>query len=469
MTKISRIKAEDIDLFRIPYGIDDNASDRFDRDTGVPEFCQRFFPKSNIQIQLEYLVTHPDTDDKDVRYRRAVYEFLTKPGTGLTEPGVLHEISRVIDKLGKLDYSGFKAFQVVPNWEDPKIVNVFSRIDKHIQTHTKRLARLLEGSNNQGINKLRKYFAQFVSEHDIQTRYQRPKEFIDSYMQMEGVLENELLFFREAKKFEEMMKEQCLPVCLPKNLRGKKGVFLDIKDFYPLFEEMPAEDYVMNDLCLTYENPVVVLTGRNYNGKSNFMKSIGLIVFMNRTGGPVPAREARILNPDRVVYFRGEIDERPEAIDLECEFPEFRQGQKYEVKKTSTFHSQLKKLRENLMDDLESCVRNTGSNPRYLVLLNEPTSGTDSETQIESLGEILRSLAQIYHVPTIVETHCTDLAYAIQADPKKYAGIQLLKFTEEHPFKAMPGIGKSEGRYLAEQMGLTFEQLRGRYDEAMRK
>lgn len=77
---------------------------------------------------------------------------------------------------------------------------------------------------------------------------------------------------------------------------------------YVMAEVLPAEDNVMelkgafhpmlknpvaNDLTISAENNIIFLTGANMAGKSTFMKTFGIAVFLAHVGFPVPAEAMR--------------------------------------------------------------------------------------------------------------------------------------------------------------------------------
>jgi len=488
-------RIREIDLFRdVLYDI---TSDRFYRDIGIPELCQRFFPKTNAAIELEFIVTAPLIDNEDIRFRRGGYIDFSEGDT-----------TEAIETVSKGIKSGCDIGRWVNGWNEKTMARIFGgqpdkiplelnvpeyeRSKEHFLKQKRKLLRILRDKKSDSAKQLADFFSEFSPE-TMKMDYANPtKELIDGIYRRPSwgisfedsakndaspanfhklveetskMLERQFLYFKEAREFERTLRGLNLPISLPEILDENEGVFLDLKRFYPLYEEMDPTLYVMNDLTLTYDCPVVVLTGANFNGKSAFMKSVGMNVFMARTGGPIPAGEgSRILNPERIIYFRGEVDKRPKKLsDMEMSH-----GKKYETKPHSTFQSQLEKI-SRLFKSMDKYIARNGRNPNYLIMLNEPLSGTDVTTESETLAGILRAFAQVYHVPTIVETHFTDAALLIQNDPENYHGIQLLKFGRDEPFRAKPGVGPSEGRILVEGMGLTYEQLERKHDLAMMK
>jgi DNA mismatch repair protein MutS len=78
---------------------------------------------------------------------------------------------------------------------------------------------------------------------------------------------------------------------------------------HPVVERMmPRDKFIPNDVRLTREARVIILTGPNMAGKSTILRQIGLIVLMAQIGAYVPARAARIGVTDRVFTRVGASD-----------------------------------------------------------------------------------------------------------------------------------------------------------------
>jgi DNA mismatch repair protein MutS len=69
------------------------------------------------------------------------------------------------------------------------------------------------------------------------------------------------------------------------------------------------EPFVPNDVCLSPEETILVITGPNMSGKSTFLRQVALIVLMAQIGSFVPADEARIGLVDRIFTRIGAQDE----------------------------------------------------------------------------------------------------------------------------------------------------------------
>ncbi|MCC6132484.1 MAG: DNA mismatch repair protein MutS, partial [Acidobacteria bacterium] len=78
---------------------------------------------------------------------------------------------------------------------------------------------------------------------------------------------------------------------------------------HPVVEALrPREPFVPNDLSLSEEKRVVVLTGPNMGGKSTYLRQNALIVLLAHAGSFVPAASARIGMCDRIFTRVGASD-----------------------------------------------------------------------------------------------------------------------------------------------------------------
>lgn len=82
-----------------------------------------------------------------------------------------------------------------------------------------------------------------------------------------------------------------------------------IEGRHPVVELTISEPFVPNDVHLTPEERILVITGPNMSGKSTYIRQVALIVLMAQIGSFVPAREARIGVVDRIFTRIGAQDE----------------------------------------------------------------------------------------------------------------------------------------------------------------
>ena len=78
---------------------------------------------------------------------------------------------------------------------------------------------------------------------------------------------------------------------------------------HPVVERMmPRDRFIPNDVTLTEDARLVILTGPNMAGKSTILRQIGLVVLMAQMGSFVPAARARVGIADRVFTRVGASD-----------------------------------------------------------------------------------------------------------------------------------------------------------------
>jgi DNA mismatch repair protein MutS len=78
---------------------------------------------------------------------------------------------------------------------------------------------------------------------------------------------------------------------------------------HPVVERMmPRDKFIPNDVRLSTDARMIILTGPNMAGKSTVLRQVGLIVLMAQVGSFVPARAARIGVVDRVFTRVGASD-----------------------------------------------------------------------------------------------------------------------------------------------------------------
>src|SRR5213075_2760036 len=78
---------------------------------------------------------------------------------------------------------------------------------------------------------------------------------------------------------------------------------------HPVVERMmPREKFIPNDVSLSEDARMIILTGPNMAGKSTVLRQVGLIVLMAQVGSFVPATRARIGVVDRLFTRVGASD-----------------------------------------------------------------------------------------------------------------------------------------------------------------
>jgi len=149
---------------------------------------------------------------------------------------------------------------------------------------------------------------------------------------------------------------------------------------HPVVERMmPRDKFIPNDVVLTEDERVIVLTGPNMAGKSTILRQIGLIVLMAQTGSFVPASRARVGVCDRVFTRVGASDNL--------------------VRGQSTFMVEMAET---------SAILHTASR-RSLVLLDEIGRGTSTYDGVSIAWSVTEHLHDAVGCKTVFATHYHEL------------------------------------------------------------
>jgi len=149
---------------------------------------------------------------------------------------------------------------------------------------------------------------------------------------------------------------------------------------HPVVERMmPREKFIPNDVTLTEDARVIVLTGPNMAGKSTVLRQIGLIVLMAQMGSFVPASEADVGIVDRLFTRVGASDNL--------------------VRGQSTFMVEMSETSAIL----HSATR------RSLVLLDEIGRGTSTYDGVSIAWAVTEHLHDITGCRTVFATHYHEL------------------------------------------------------------
>lgn len=149
---------------------------------------------------------------------------------------------------------------------------------------------------------------------------------------------------------------------------------------HPVVERMMArEKFIPNDLVLTDDARLIVLTGPNMAGKSTILRQIGLIQLMAQVGAYVPARRARLPIVDRLFTRVGASDNL--------------------VRGQSTFMVEMSET---------SAILHTAT-ARSLVLLDEIGRGTSTYDGVSIAWSVSEHLHDAIACKTVFATHYHEL------------------------------------------------------------
>jgi DNA mismatch repair protein MutS len=149
---------------------------------------------------------------------------------------------------------------------------------------------------------------------------------------------------------------------------------------HPVVERMmPREKFIPNDITLTEDARMIILTGPNMAGKSTVLRQVGLIVLMAQIGSFVPASRATIGVVDRLFTRVGASDNL--------------------VRGQSTFMVEMSET---------SAILHTATR-RSLVLLDEIGRGTSTYDGISIAWSVSEHLHNAVGCKTIFATHYHEL------------------------------------------------------------
>jgi DNA mismatch repair protein MutS len=143
---------------------------------------------------------------------------------------------------------------------------------------------------------------------------------------------------------------------------------------------------VENDACLDSETSVLFLTGPNMGGKSSFLKSAGLAVYLAHIGFPVPAR--KMITP----VFKGLIT----TVNLPDNIHEG----------LSHYLSEVRRVKETMLKLLDH-------GPMFVVF-DELFRGTNFRDAYEASLSIISGLSQSRTSKFLISSHITELADELQ-------------------------------------------------------
>lgn len=132
--------------------------------------------------------------------------------------------------------------------------------------------------------------------------------------------------------------------------------------FHPLIPNA-----VKNSIKFTCQKNICLLTGANMSGKSTFMKSIGLSIYLAQLGFPVPAKYMRFKLMDGIITSINLTD------DLNLGY--------------SHFYSEIKRIK--------TVAENLNKKQRLLVVFDELFRGTNLQDASEGSIEIINALSTI--------------------------------------------------------------------------
>lgn len=206
--------------------------------------------------------------------------------------------------------------------------------------------------------------------------------------------------------------------------------FLEAAQLYHLLLPKP----VAYDVRLDRNTNFLFLTGANMAGKSTFIRSVGIVVFLAHLGMGVPARSMRLTLFDGILS----------NINIE---DNINKGESY-------FFNEVQRIRNTL--------EKIGNRKKWLVLMDELFKGTNVQDAMKCSSTVIKGLIRIRRSLFILSTHL----YEIGDELKQYPNILFSYFETavkddqlEFSYQLKPGISNDRIGYLILKREKVVEML----------
>jgi DNA mismatch repair protein MutS len=200
---------------------------------------------------------------------------------------------------------------------------------------------------------------------------------------------------------------------------------------HPVVERLlpPGDRFVANDLDVTEDRHILVITGPNMSGKSTYLRQVGLIVLLAQIGSFVPAESASVGIVDRIFTRVGASDN-------------IAAGE-------STF----------LVEMQEAAYILNNATPRSLVLLDEIGRGTSTFDGISIAWAMTEYLHEVEHcrAKTLFATHYHELNEMADIFPRiRNVKVEVREYKDRVIFLRKVSDGTADHSY-----GIQVAQMAG--------
>jgi DNA mismatch repair protein MutS len=233
--------------------------------------------------------------------------------------------------------------------------------------------------------------------------------------------------------FSQTMKNEGF--CLPEYCSESQTEFDVIDGFHP-FLASP----VKNSFSFNQESNLCFVTGPNMSGKSTFLKTIGLMIYLSHIGFPVPAKSLKTSILDGLFTTINLTDNMNLGY--------------------SHFYSEVKRVKDLILK--------IKSDSRFLIIFDELFRGTNVKDAYDASLMIISALAKIRNNLFFISTHILEVAETIENKDTiifKCFESELIDQQPIYDFKLKEGISE-------ERIGLLIiknESIPQILDEIVRK
>jgi len=267
-------------------------------------------------------------------------------------------------------------------------------------------------SDNISSNKEIKFSASLILDHEIR-RCEKSK--INQLLSLVYELD---AYFAVAKT------AQCYQLTYPV-ISDSKENFIQIEGLRHLFIENP----IVNDFSLSFEKNVSFITGVNMAGKSTFLKSVGIAVYLSHLGFPVPAQHMTS------TIFDGLVTTINLSDNLAAGY--------------SHFYNEVKRVKD---------VAHLTTNSRTVVIFDELFRGTNVIDAHDASISIIKAFSKISTCLFLVSTHIIEVAQELESNLHidfRYLETQMINGSPVFSRQLLPGISTDRmGHWIISNEGI---------------
>ena len=194
---------------------------------------------------------------------------------------------------------------------------------------------------------------------------------------------------------------------------------LEAKELRHLLLDNP----VAYDLTLKQPHHFLFLTGANMAGKSTFIKSVGVAVFLAHTGMAVPASHMQLS------YFDGLLSNINITDNI--------------LKGESYFFNEVQRIK--------STIQKVTNGKKWLILIDELFKGTNIQDAMKCSSLVIEGFLKLHNAAFILSTHLYEMGETLQAHPNivcRYFETQVKEDQLIFSYQLKEGISNDRFGYM---------------------
>jgi DNA mismatch repair protein MutS len=187
---------------------------------------------------------------------------------------------------------------------------------------------------------------------------------------------------------------------------------------------------VSNDISINENQNLVFLTGANMAGKSTFLKSVGLAIYLAHLGFPVPAKRMA------TSIYKGLITTINLADNINKGF--------------SHFFNEVNRIKETALLIKER--------RKVLVIFDELFRGTNVKDAYDGSLEVITAFSKIKESSFFISTHITEVSHELKGENMQFASFnsKLVNELPTYTYKLENGVSEERmGMYILKKEKIT--------------